>query len=282
MILLILTIILTSYLTISFKVLGRLNIPALQAIVINYFTCVITGSLMNRSISLVDSVKQPWFLWAIGMGLIFVLLFNIIAFTAQRIGVAVASVANKLSLVIPFLFSIYLYDEKLSALKIAGIVLALVAVVFTCWPHKDIKGSSIKSAHGLLLLVPLILFLGSGMLDTLVKYVEQRFLNHLNNDHYFITAFAMAGNWNKSPISRQSNAAGCRLGRLMPVSGRGGGRWRRRHERISRKFAANLTDFKPHLREEGGDGATLGWIQENVAERGQFRPRRAAPAILAR
>jgi drug/metabolite transporter (DMT)-like permease len=154
MILLILTIILTSYLTISFKVLGRLNIPALQAIVINYFTCVITGSLMNRSISLVDSVKQPWFLWAIGMGLIFVLLFNIIAFTAQRIGVAVASVANKLSLVIPFLFSIYLYDEKLSVLKIAGIVLALVAVVFTCWPHKDIKGSSIKSAHGLLLLVP--------------------------------------------------------------------------------------------------------------------------------
>jgi len=193
MILLILTIILTSYLTISFKILGRLNIPALQAIVINYITCVVTGSLMNRSISLTDSVKQPWFEWTIGMGLIFILLFNIIAFTAQNIGVAVASVANKLSLVIPFLFAIYLYDEKLSALKIAGIVLALMAVVFTCWPHKDIKGSSIKSAHGLLLLVPLILFLGSGLLDTLIKYVEQRFLNNHNNDHYFITAFAVAG-----------------------------------------------------------------------------------------
>jgi drug/metabolite transporter (DMT)-like permease len=193
MILLILSIILTSYLTISFKILGRLNIPALQAIVINYITCVITGSLMNRSVSLTESVKQPWFVWAIGMGLIFILLFNIIAFTAQRIGVAVASVANKLSLVIPFLFAIWLYDEKLSTLKIAGIIMALSAVVFACWPHKDIKGSSIKSAHGLLLLVPMFLFLGSGMLDTLIKYVEQRFLDHHNNDHYFITAFAMAG-----------------------------------------------------------------------------------------
>ncbi len=155
MILLIISIILTSYLTISFKVLGQLKIPALQAIVINYFTCVITGSLVNGSFPITaTSVSQPWFRWAIVMGLVFIILFNIIAFTAQRIGVAVASVANKLSLVIPFLFSIYLYDEKLTVLKIAGVIIALLAVLFTCWPHKDIQGSSMKSAHGLVLLVP--------------------------------------------------------------------------------------------------------------------------------
>jgi drug/metabolite transporter (DMT)-like permease len=194
MILLILSIILTSYLTISFKVLGQIKIPALQAIVINYFTCVITGSLVNGSFPITaTSVSQPWFLWAIVMGLVFITLFNIIAFTAQRIGVAVASVANKLSLVIPFLFSIYLYDEKLTTLKIAGVIIALMAVLFTCWPHKDIQGSSIKSAHGLVLLVPVVLFIGSGMLDTMIKYVEQLYLNGTNNDNYFITAFAMAG-----------------------------------------------------------------------------------------
>lgn len=176
MILLILSIVLSSYLTLSFKILGRLNIPALQAIVVNYFTCVITGSLVNGSFPIsAASTAEPWFRWALLMGIFFIILFNIIAYTAQKIGVAVASVANKLSLVIPFLFSIYWYDEKLSVLKVAGIVLALIAVLFTCWPHKDIQGSSIKSAHGLILLVPLILFFGSGLLDTMVKYVEQGF-----------------------------------------------------------------------------------------------------------
>jgi drug/metabolite transporter (DMT)-like permease len=194
MIFLIASIILTSYLTISFKVLDRLSIPSLQAIVFNYITCVITGSLVSGIFPFSTSTKsQPWFGWAILMGMMFIILFNIIAFTAQKIGVAVASVANKLSLVIPFLFSLYLYDEKLSGLKIVGIIFALAAVLFTCWPHRDIQGSTIRSAHGSLLLVPFVLFIGSGILDTLVKYVEQTFLNDNNKDSYLITAFAMAG-----------------------------------------------------------------------------------------
>ena len=194
MILLILSIILTSYLTLSFKVLGRKNIPALQTIVINYFTCVVTGSLVNGSFPIsAASVSQPWFIWAIVMGLMFIILFNIIAFGARRIGVAVVSVANKLSLVIPFLFAIYLYDEKLTALKMIGIIIALLAVLFTCWPHQDIQGSSVKSAHGLVLMVPVVLFIGSGLLDTMIKYVEQNFLDEASYDQYFITAFAIAG-----------------------------------------------------------------------------------------
>jgi drug/metabolite transporter (DMT)-like permease len=175
-------------------VLGRKNIPALQTIVINYFTCVVTGSLVNGSFPIsAASVSQPWFIWAIVMGLMFIILFNIIAFGARRIGVAVVSVANKLSLVIPFLFAIYLYDEKLTALKMIGIIIALLAVLFTCWPHQDIQGSSVKSAHGLVLMVPVVLFIGSGLLDTMIKYVEQNFLDEASYDQYFITAFAIAG-----------------------------------------------------------------------------------------
>ncbi len=194
MTLLILSIIFTSYLTLSFKQLGQLKIPALQAIVINYFTCVVTGSLVNGSFPIsAASMSQSWFRWAIVMGCFFILLFNLIAFGAQKIGVAVVSVSNKLSLVIPFIFAIFLYDEKLTTLKIAGILIALLAVLFTCWPHKDIKGSSIKSAHGWVMLVPLVLFIGSGLLDTMIKYVEHHYLDGTNNDNYFITAFLVAG-----------------------------------------------------------------------------------------
>ncbi len=185
------TIILTSYLTLSFKMLQRFNIPNLQAIVFNYFTCVIVGSIVNGSMPFNSQmVYEAWFPWACIMGITFVLLFNLIAYTTQKMGVAVASVANKLSLVIPFSFSLYLYNESSSWIKIVGIFLALTAVVLTCWPKRKQEVESISSLMWILL--PTILFLGSGFLDTMIKYVEQSFLNEHNNNAYLITSFAIA------------------------------------------------------------------------------------------
>ena len=188
------TIILTSYLTLSFKMLQRFNISNLQAIVFNYLTCVIVGSIVNGAVPFNDQmVFEPWFLWACIMGITFVLLFNLIAYTTQKMGVAVASVANKLSLVIPFSFSLYLYNESSSWVKIVGIILALTAVVLTCWPKRKQENNSLQSLTPLMwILLPTILFLGSGFLDTMIKYVEQSFINEQNNNAYLITAFAVA------------------------------------------------------------------------------------------
>src|ERR1700730_2857721 len=97
------SIVLTSWLTLSFKVVERSRINRPQAIVFNYIFCVITGSIVNGgSPDYVSNFHLPWFPWACLMGTIFIGLFNIIAFTAQRIGVAVTFLANKLSLVISF------------------------------------------------------------------------------------------------------------------------------------------------------------------------------------
>jgi len=184
------SIILTSWLTLSFKILERFRINNLQAIVFNYLTCVITGSVVTGKIPIQKSTfSEPWFPWAFCMGTIFVLLFNLIAFTAQKLGVAIASVSNKLSLVIPFLFSIYLYNEPGTFLKIGGIVIALLAVVLTCYRPKNTSSSATSN---LILLLPVVLFFGSGTLDTMIKYVEQRFLNDSNQNDYLITAFAVA------------------------------------------------------------------------------------------
>lgn len=194
MIYLIGSIILSSYLTLSFKVVERLGLNNFQVIVFNYITCVITGSFVNGHFPInTETVSQPWFTWACIMGATFIILFNIIGFTTQRLGVAVASVANKLSLVIPFIFSIILYNEKATALKIAGVVMALVSVLFTCWPSKQQQSTHSKKISLWISLVPAILFLGSGLLDTMIKYVEQGFINENNNNEYLITAFAAAG-----------------------------------------------------------------------------------------
>jgi drug/metabolite transporter (DMT)-like permease len=185
------SIVLTSYLTLSFKAVERFRIPVFQAIVFNYITCVVTGCLVNGSVP-VSSVNEPWFKWAGLAGCIFISLFNIIAITTQKIGVAVASVANKLSLVIPFVFSIYLYNEAATWIKIAGIVVALTAVVLTCWPSAGQETPSHKHVKAIIYLLPAIIFIGSGFLDTLLKYVEQSFLNYNNTNAFFIVAFGTA------------------------------------------------------------------------------------------
>ena len=188
------SIVLTSYLTLSFKAVEQFGIPLFQAIVFNYLTCVVTGSVVNGSFPINQSaVQQPWFMWAGIMGCMFISIFNLVGFTTQKLGVAVASVANKLSLMIPFVFSLYLYNEKATGLKVAGIIIALAAVVLTCLPDK--KGESPAHKHlssFLMILLPSVLFLSSGLLDTLVKYVQQTYLNESNNNAYLITSFATA------------------------------------------------------------------------------------------
>lgn len=185
------SIILTSYLVLSFKLAEKLGLNAFQVIVFNYLTCVITGSIFNGHFPINQSTLQAdWLPWALVMGGCFISLFTVVAATTQRMNVAVASVAYKLSLVIPFIFSIYLYNEKATAWKIVGIVIALLAVVLTCWPAKKQDQSSTKNY--LLLALPVILFVGSGLLDTMIKYVEQEFLNEANKNDYLITAFGAA------------------------------------------------------------------------------------------
>jgi len=195
MIYLIGSILLSSYLTLSFKVFPRFNINTLQAIVFNYIACVLTGALVNGSFPVNrQTIEAPWFVWALVMGGMFISIFNVIGFTTQKLGVAVASVANKLSLVIPFIFSFYLYNEQATGLKIAGIAVALVAVMLTCYPSEKNNDHPAKVKQ-LLFVLPVVLFISSGLLDTLIVFVQNSFFNKPtgNFNDFLITAFSVAG-----------------------------------------------------------------------------------------
>lgn len=189
---LVLSIVLSSWLILSFKYVERFNISRLQAIVFNYISCVITGCIFNGKIPLPSfSFDDPAFKWPVTMGFFFITLFNVTGFTAQKVSVAVASVASKLSLVIPFIFSIFLYNEKAGAFKIAAILLALAGVYCTVAVNKnETKGNTKQPA--LLFLLAFILFVGCGLQDTVVKYAEQHYMNADNSNDYLIMAFATA------------------------------------------------------------------------------------------
>jgi drug/metabolite transporter (DMT)-like permease len=185
------SIVLSSYLTLAFKICERYGIPVFQAIVYNYITCVITGSIVNKGFPIQAYVfSQTWFHWALVMGILFISIFNIIGITAQKNGVAVASVANKLSLIIPVVLSVWLYNETLGTIKLMGVLLALVAVVFTCYPHKT---NTVNAATKTSILLPSILFIGSGLLDALINHVQKNYVTSSNSNAYLISGFFSAG-----------------------------------------------------------------------------------------
>lgn len=191
MIYLIGSIVLTSYLTLSFKACEKYSVNVFQAIVFNYITCVITGSIVNGAFPIhAENIQTPWFGWAMIMGVMFVSIFNIVAVTAQKNGVAVASVANKLSLIIPVILSVYLYQETVAGWKAVGVGLALVAVVLTCYrtAEKDHGPQKNKWVY----LLPLVLFISSGLLDALINHVQLTYVTAENNNDYLVSSFFSA------------------------------------------------------------------------------------------
>ncbi|MGK0412119.1 MAG: drug/metabolite transporter (DMT)-like permease [Polaribacter sp.] len=167
MIYLLLSILISTGLFVIFKYFGIYKIDILKAIFINYVVAFTIGfSLAERDFSVVEIPNQPWFLGAVFLGALFVSIFFVMAMTAQKNGVSAASVAGKMSVVIPVFFGIFLYHESVTFLKIIGILIALVAVYLASVKEK------LESSKNAGLLFPILLFLGSGTIDTSLKYIE--------------------------------------------------------------------------------------------------------------
>ncbi|MBL7719002.1 MAG: hypothetical protein JNL72_09225 [Flavipsychrobacter sp.] len=171
-----------------FKLFPRYKVDTFQAIVANYWVCVATGSIFLGRFPLgASSLRQPWTPWVLLMGASFISIFFLVGYCTRKDGITTATIANKLSLVIPVLFSLFLYSEQAGPLKILGIILAFPAVYLTT----RVKGAEGEKPS---LLLPALLFAGSGLLDTMVKYVEQRFLDTPQLQAvYTIHTFAVAG-----------------------------------------------------------------------------------------
>ncbi|TVZ55199.1 EamA-like transporter family protein [Lutibacter sp. Hel_I_33_5] len=167
MIYLALSILVSSLLFVIFKLFDVFKINTLQAIVVNYAIALLYGLFTsNTSVSIVEIPQQNWFFGAFCLGFLFISIFNVMGITAQRNGLSVASVSGKMSVVIPVIFGIIVYNEDVGFVKIVGIVIALFAVYLSS-AKSDTTPVKFKN-----LLFPLLLFIGSGVLDTGLKYVE--------------------------------------------------------------------------------------------------------------
>ena len=158
-----------------FKLFGLSKINTFHAIVVNYFVCVITGSMFVGVNNVLEvSSQNKWVYVAIGLGVVFIATFYFMALTAQRISMAAASISSKMSLVIPVLFSLFVLkiNSDFTWINYLGIALALPATWMSAQstePKHEVKT--------IWLFLPALVFLGNGVIDTTINYTNYYLLD---------------------------------------------------------------------------------------------------------
>jgi len=182
-----LSVLFSSLIFVIFKLFAVYKIETLYAIIANYVVACTVGLLFyTGEINITDIPGKSWFLGTFALGLLFIIVFNLMAATSQRLGVSVASVATKMSLVIPVLVGVFLYKEELGVFKISGIVLALAAVYFASVKEKS---TAFKRAS---LLLAFLTFMGSGAIDASLAYFQKEFIAPTELPIFSATVFASA------------------------------------------------------------------------------------------
>jgi len=176
---LLLSVALSSGIFMVFKAVGRLKLELFPVVVINYLTCFLLGNLLLGSEHVLNSeiIQLPGFFPTASMGLIFVGTFVLMGYSTQKAGASMSAMASKMSVVIPVIVAVIFLGESIGIKGIAGVILALVSVYLV-----STGSESGSSSMGRFDPVLLLVFLGSGMVDTglnLIKYADFKGFNNL-------------------------------------------------------------------------------------------------------
>lgn len=191
-----LSVLLSVFWLLAFRSFKTFKMNTFQAVVINYWVCVFTGLVSFGSSSNWSTLRYdaPWVLVAAILGAFFILTFYLVAITTQRLGVSVATVSSKISLVVPVLFSLYIFkinEQAFDIFNYLGLVLTLLAIWLTA-QHRPSQRQVGKVRDIGTLLLPLVIFALSAAVDTSVNYANLRLLKPQEAALFPIFIFASA------------------------------------------------------------------------------------------
>ena len=185
------TILLFNILIIVFKMFKKYKVDNLQGLIVNYLTAAICSYFFLEQDFLLDDILQSdWIYHAIIIGSLFIIVFNFYAFGIQKVGIAVTTVANKMSLIIPVCAALILYPENNTFNELKGIAFFLALAGIYLSSTKAGKLSFNKKYLWLIILV----FVGQGISDAIFNDFAQSFKEVLEKESYlfFMTLFIIA------------------------------------------------------------------------------------------
>ena len=149
---------------ITFKYFEKFRINILPAIATNYLGASVLGYVSGKqSADVFMLLQQPWVLMAVATGAAFILTFVVFAVSTQKAGVAMTVVSGKMSIIISVTVGYILVSEPIRLLQIVGIVIALAAFYLTNAGQNRVK---VEKKY---LFLPLLIFIGTGANDSLMK-----------------------------------------------------------------------------------------------------------------
>ena len=160
-----------------FRSLERFKIKLFHVIILNYITASFIGMfLYDKGLVgyYLEMSRQNWFFLSAVIGILLIIMFFMMGISAQKAGLAVTTVSTKMSVAIPMVYSIFHYLEPVNVMKLTGIVLAVTALALTAVKKKSSK------IHMRYVYFPIILFIGMGSLDVILKYAQQE---HITPGH---------------------------------------------------------------------------------------------------
>lgn len=180
MIYIVLSVLASSAILLIFRWFSSAGINSRHAIMTNYAVASATGLIVFTPSA--HWYNQPWFWPSAALGILFYTIFRVMAKTAQENGVAVGVVVTKMSVIIPVFIGLTVLHEAFNWFKILGIVCGISAVFLTTNGH--IKGGAI--------IWPIILFVGSGIIDTLLNLFQEWSVQPSEFPVFSSTVFAFA------------------------------------------------------------------------------------------
>jgi len=166
----------------------KYKVDNLQALIVNYITAGFCSYLfLETDFSLDYILESDWLYHSMIIGTLFIIVFNFYAFGIQKAGVAVTTVANKMSLIIPVCAALILYPEENAFTLLKGIAffLALAGIYLS-----STKGGKLSFDKKYLWLIILV-FVGQGISDSIFNDFAQKFPNE-GNYLFFMVLFFMA------------------------------------------------------------------------------------------
>jgi drug/metabolite transporter (DMT)-like permease len=171
MLYLILTILTSAGILMLFRVFVKYDIHILQSIVVNYITASMLGfAIQWNSFTVAEIVNQNWLPYAMVIGCIFIMTFQIFAYSSQTAGVAITAISSKISVVIPVFIGAFLYaNESLSLMKVLGLVFAIISFLLVFSNNANMK------INPRFIFLPIILFLANGLNDSMMTFAQRKF-----------------------------------------------------------------------------------------------------------
>lgn len=165
MLYLILSVFFSVFVGILIKISKKYNTDIFQMITVNYLVSIILSFLLFD----IDTYSSPKKIPYLTIAALIVLLPTIFLFlfkSVQQVGIIRTDIAQRLSLFLPIIAAITIFNEKISILKYCGIIIGFISI-YLILSNKNKSKQNINDYSDWLF--PISVFIGFGVIDILFK-----------------------------------------------------------------------------------------------------------------